>query len=214
VCQALFPQICVVYDTKKIHIFLVLYNRCSTLSFVFELVESRLMTKDRSESDSTSPVKPTLPGLMGNYSDEELNAHVVKHAKYFTVVQVTRGGFVGGGKNYDRHQVDTLEDARAKAKELYDTDPSKRGILIYAVADFAGANGFSRPVENYPPTTYMTKGDKAKLEKKQKAEARQRLRDARMNLGEGRINKRPAKPAEMSDDEFMNNPEPMVRVEP
>lgn len=125
----------------------------------------------------------TLPGLMGDYSDEELNAKVIANAKYFTVVQVNRGGFVRGGTNYDRHQVDTLEDAREKAKELYEADKS-RGILIYAVADFAGANGFSRPVENYPKSTYMTRADKARQEKLDKQAARERARAARLQLGE------------------------------
>lgn len=121
---------------------------------------------------------------MGEYTDDELNQHVIAHAKYFTVVQVTRGGFVRGGQNYDRHQVDTLEDAREKAKELYEGDRSK-GILIYAVADFAGANGFSRPVENYPKTSgYVTRGDKIKAEKAAKAAAKQRAREARLPLGE------------------------------
>ena len=127
--------------------------------------------------------KSTLPGLMGNYTDDELNAHVVANAKYFTVVQVNRGGFVAGGKNYDRHQVDTIVDARKLAKELYDADERKRGILIYAVADFAGANGFSRPVENYPATTWESKSQKAEREKKDRKAAREKLREARMNLG-------------------------------
>lgn len=125
----------------------------------------------------------TLPGLMGDYSDEELNAKVIAHAKYFTVVQITRGGFVRGGSNYDRHQVDTLEGAREKAKELYDADKS-RGILIYAVADFAGANGFSRPIENYPKSNYMTRADKARQEKLDRQAARERARAARLQLGE------------------------------
>lgn len=128
------------------------------------------------------------PGLMGEYTDEELNAKVVAHAKYFTVVQVNRGGYVRGGSNYDRHQVDTLEDARVLAAELYTVDKT-RGILIYAVADFAGANGFSRPVENYPNKDYLSKGQKAKIEIKRKADARAALRETRMNLGKGRIDK-------------------------
>lgn len=165
-------------------------------------------------SSSVQASKSTLPGLMGNYTDEELNQRVIDHAKYFTVVQVNRGGFVGGGKNYDRHQVDTLEDARVKAKELYEADPTKRGILIYAVADFAGANGFSRPVENYPLTAgYVSKSDKAKLEKKQKAEARERARQARLSAGTGTNRKRIEKPVETTVDDFMSNPEPMVRIE-
>lgn len=137
-----------------------------------------------------------LPGLMGEYTDEELNAHTIKHAKYFTVVQITRGGFVGGGQNYDRHQVESLEDANTLAASLYKDDPKKRGIIIYAVADFAGANGFSRPVGNYPPTTYMSKSDRAREEKKRKAEAREKLRAARLSLGEGRISPSSKTPAE------------------
>jgi hypothetical protein len=110
------------------------------------------------------------PGLMGEYDDEELNQHTIAHAKYFTVVQIRRGGFVGGGTNYDRHQVDTLEEARIKAAELYAVE--QRGIIIYAVADFAGANGFSRPVENYPYKVFLTRGDKAKAAKKAAKSAR------------------------------------------
>lgn len=139
-----------------------------------------------------------LPGLMGEYTDEELNEHTVKHAKYFTVVQINRGGFVRGGSNYDRHQVDTLAEARAKAKELYEAEgTAKRGIIIYAVADFAGANGFSRPVENYPPLTYMTRSDKARLEKKTRADARTAAREARLNLGAKHF-AAPQKPAEIA----------------
>lgn len=123
-------------------------------------------------------VESTLPGLMGDYTDEQLNAKVVAHAKYFTVVQITRGGFVKGGSNYDRHQVDTLEDARKRAKELYEADKS-RGILIYAVADFAGANGFSRPIENYPKSSWMSKSEKAQLEKEQKRAEREAAKLAR-----------------------------------
>ena len=198
-----------VYCTKSFHFFLALYYRTSTLSFVYALVKDRFMTDNSSDSEVQQALKP---GLMGEYTDEELNEHTVKHAKYFTVVQINRGGFVRGGSNYERHQVDTLEDARVLAKELYDKDTVKRGILIYAVADFAGANGFSRPVENYPPMNYMTKGDKAKLAKKQAAEAKQKLRDARMNLGEGRITKPAAKPVETVSDAFEDFCEPLAWV--
>ena len=168
---------------------------------------------DKNSTADQAP-KSTLPGLMGNYTDDELNQRVIDHAKYFTVVQVTRGGFVGGGKNYERHQVNTLEDARVKAKELYEEDAAKRSILIYAVADFAGANGFSRPVESYPVSAgYVSKSDKAKTEKKLKAEARERARQARLSLGEGTNRRRSQKPVEETVDDFMGNPLPMVRVE-
>jgi len=119
---------------------------------------------------------------MGDYTDEELIAHVVAHAKYFTVVQIRRGGFVAGGSNYTRYQVPTIEEARVKAEELYGLDRSK-GILIYAVADFAGASNFSRPVESYPKSNYMTRGDKIKKEKADKRRAKELARAARLNLG-------------------------------
>lgn len=138
---------------------------------------------ETSESSGNNVSDSRLPGLLGNYTDEELNEHVIKHAKYFTVVQINRGGFVAGGQNYDRHQVDDLETARKKAAELYEADGRKRGIIIYAVADFAGANGFSRPVENYPKTTWESKSQKADREKKDRKAARERAREARMNLG-------------------------------
>jgi hypothetical protein len=110
---------------------------------------------------------------MGEYTDEELNEYVVRHAKYFTVVQVNRGGYVRGGNNYDRHEVPSLEDARIKAKELHEAD-KLRGILIYAVADFAGANGFSRPVESYPRKTWVSKAEQARLDKTKRAKERER----------------------------------------
>lgn len=135
------------------------------------------------ESEQEIQQGSALPGLMGDYTDEELIQHTIKHAKYFTVIQITRGGFVGGGQNYERHQVDTLDEARTLASTLYGQDPKKRGIIIYAVADFAGANGFSRPVDNFPPTTYMSNSDRARKEKKEKAEARQKLRDSRKISG-------------------------------
>jgi hypothetical protein len=155
----------------------------------------------------------SLPGLMGEYTDEELNEHTIKHAKYFTVVQITRGGFVGGGKNYDRHQVDSLESANQLAADLYRDDPKKRGIIIYAVADFAGANGFSRPVGNYPPTTYMSKSDKARHEKKRKAEAREKLRAARMSLGEGRLVSATKLPSQVVADDQQTSEEAWMNAD-
>jgi hypothetical protein len=120
-----------------------------------------------------------LPGLMGDFTDDQLNQHVVDNARYFTVVQINRGGFLAGDKNYTRHEVASLALARDLAAHLYSEDPKHRGILIYAVADFAGAKGFSRPVESYPVSNYMTRGDKAKLDRKRRSEARQRAKEAR-----------------------------------
>lgn len=148
-----------------------------------------------------------LPGLMGNWTDEELNQHTIDHAKYFTVVQVQRGGFVAGGQNYDRIQVDTLTDARVKAKELYEA--ARRPCLIYAVADFAGANNFSRPVENYPPSTYLTRKDR-------EDRAKQAKRDAARQAGK-KVREPKAKPNTLMKQtqipaDFWDADEPMVFI--
>jgi hypothetical protein len=126
-----------------------------------------------------------LPSLMGDRTDEELDSYTIQHAKYFTVVQVNRGGFVGGGQNYNREQVDSLEQAQQRAKELYERDG--KAILIYAIADFSGAVNFSRHVDNYPKSSWKSKGQKAHEDKKAKAEARERARQARLNLGSKRV---------------------------
>lgn len=105
--------------------------------------------------------KDLLPSLMGNYDDEGLISLVMKHAKYFTVIQMAAGKFMVSGRNYDRYQVDTLEEARVLAKAKY--EENGRNCLIYGVADFAGANNFSRPVESYPVTSgYKTRAQREK----------------------------------------------------
>lgn len=103
---------------------------------------------------------------MGNYDDEGLLELVMKHAKYFTVVQMAPGKFMISGRNYDRYQVDTIEEARILAKSKY--EENGRSCLIYAVADFAGAMNFSRPVDTYPET----KGFKNRAEREKEAKAR------------------------------------------
>jgi hypothetical protein len=137
----------------------------------------------RKKSEQPAQEGSRFPTLMGDYTDEELNQKVIDNAKYFTVIEINRGGFVRGGNNYTRHQVDSIEEARVKAKELYESNGSKRTLLIYAVADFAGASGFSRPIESYPPTTYVSKSDRAKQEKLDKKKARDAAREVRLNLG-------------------------------
>lgn len=92
-----------------------------------------------------------LPDILSAQSHEELDALTIKHAKYFTCVQTVLGGFVkNGDSNYEREELPDLEAARVRAKELFDSN--KKIVMIYAVADFSGAAGFSRHVENYPAT--------------------------------------------------------------
>ena len=122
-----------------------------------------------------------LPSLMGDYDDEGLISLVMKHAKYFTVIQMAAGKFMMSGRNYDRYQVDTIEEARQLAKEKY--EENGRSCLIYGVADFAGANNFSRPVDSYP----ATKGYKTRAQREK--EAKEALRLSKAQLGRPRKSK-------------------------
>lgn len=121
---------------------------------------------------NTTQDTPLLPTLMKNFeTDEDLDNYVILHAKYFTVIQIQPGGFVSGkGSNYTREEQPTLEAALARAEEIY--KERKKTLLVYAVADFAGAIGFNRPVRQYPPSTWRSKADRARDEKKARAEAR------------------------------------------
>lgn len=132
---------------------------------------------------------PSLSSLV-DYSDEELNQAVMDRAKYFTVIQVVRGGFVAGGKNYNRTEYPTLPEAQIAAEELYKTE--KKSVLIYAVADWPSI-GFSRPVDSFPRSSWMSKADKERLEKKKKAEARELARQARLASGTTKPKKVPVK---------------------
>lgn len=90
-----------------------------------------------------------LPDILTAHSHEELDALAIKHAKYFTCVQVQLGGFVKNGtSNYDREELPNLDAAREHAKKLYEV--TRKSVMIYAIADFSGARNFSRHVENYP----------------------------------------------------------------
>jgi hypothetical protein len=131
--------------------------------------------KDRKMAEEN----PSLGSLV-NYSDEELNQAVLERAKYFTVVQINRGGFVAGGKNYNRTEYPTLEKAQEEGEKLYKAEG--KAILIYAVADWPSI-GFSRPIDSFPRSTWKSKADKERDEKKRKADARELARQARLSLG-------------------------------
>ncbi len=116
-----------------------------------------------------------FPTLMRTYdTDEDLDNYVIEHAYMFTIIQVRPGGFVNGhGSNYVREEVQVadhdnteaaLAQAMVRAAEIYALN--KKNILIYAVANFAGAIGFNRPVRNFPVTNYKSKSDKARDERK------------------------------------------------
>lgn len=119
-------------------------------------------------TSETSQGGSKYPTLMNNYeTDQDLDDYVIKHAYMFTVIQIRPGGFVSGyGSNYTRDEVHVgedgpeaaLEKAIELAKEIY--AEKKKTLLIYAVANFAGAMGFNRPVMQYPPSTYRSKADK------------------------------------------------------
>lgn len=123
-----------------------------------------------------------LPTLMDASTDEEFTAKTLRHARLFSIIRVVRGGYRSGKSNYERHEAPTLEEARTIAERLRKED-NKNTVIIYAIADFAGANGFSRPVEFYPKSEYLTRADREKIAKQEKREMREKLREARNNLG-------------------------------
>lgn len=114
------------------------------------------------------------PTLMRNFeTDEDLDEYVIDHAYMFVVIQIRPGGFVSGyGSNYTRTEFrveehggdrrETLALAMAKAEEIY--KETKRALLVYAVADFAGAIGFNRPVRQIPTPTFRSKADQRRDE--------------------------------------------------
>lgn len=130
------------------------------------------------ETPTTNVIRPTL---MRHFdTDEDLDNYVIEHAHMFTVIQIRPGGFVNGyGSNYireeivveDNDQEAALEKALARAAEIY--SQKEQSLLIYAVADFAGAMGFARPVRQYPPSTYRSKADKKRDEIRARAAKRE-----------------------------------------
>lgn len=125
--------------------------------------------------------KPTL--MLDFQSDEDLDQYVIDHAYMYTIITPRPGGFMAGlGSNYSREEVhvkdhegteEALVAAIARAKEMYDASENKKTLLIYAVADFSGAIGFSRPVRQYPPSTYRSKADKKRDELRDRKLARE-----------------------------------------
>jgi hypothetical protein len=108
------------------------------------------------------------PTLMRQYeTDEDLDEYVIDHAHMFVVIQIRPGGYINGyGSNYTRTEVtfekgddprEALATAVKIAEDLY--EKTKKSLLVYAVADFAGAIGFNRPVRLIPAPTFRSKAD-------------------------------------------------------
>ena len=109
-----------------------------------------------------------LPTLLRQYeTDEDRDGYVIEHAYMCTVIQIRPGGFVNGyGSNYIREEVHVKDykdsrEALQAAIELAEKrfEETKKRLLVYAVADFAGAIGFNRPVRLIPPNQFKSKAD-------------------------------------------------------
>lgn len=179
-----------------------------------------------------------FPTLMRHYeTDEDLDNYVIAHAYMFTVIQIRPGGFVNGfGSNYIREEVHVkdhggnqaiaLEAAWVRAAEIY--AEKKKTILIYAVADFAGAIGFNRPVRQYPASNYRSKSDKARDERKAIALRKAERGLAREHAGKTKelkpVVKKPEfkaavfkttfeeAPGGITEEEFLATDKPMARL--
>lgn len=108
------------------------------------------------------------PTLMRDYeTDEDLDEYVISHAHMFVVIQIRPGGYINGyGSNYTRTEVtldkgDDPQEALAAAVKIAEDiyAKTKKSLLVYAVADFAGAIGFNRPVRSIPAPTFRSKAD-------------------------------------------------------
>lgn len=85
------------------------------------------------------------------YDDDERTEIAIEYATYFTVISVNPGGWKRGESNYIRSEHLTLKAARIAAKTRYERDPRGRGMLIYAVIQYANSPiGSSFVVEDYP----------------------------------------------------------------
>ncbi len=156
-----------------------------------------------------------LPTLMRQFdTDVDLDNYVIEHAKYFTVIQIKPGGFVNGeGSNYTREECPTLESALERAAEIY--KEKKKTLLIYAVADFAGAIGFNRPVRQYPASTWKSKADREREAKLERAQIRQRAKEERKpkEAAVFKTNfKAPSRDKSPSAANFLSSDIPMVRI--
>jgi len=146
-------------------------------------------------------VEQSLPTLMDASNDEEFTAKTIKHAKYFTIIRYVRGGYRIGRSNHERHERPTLEEARELAGVLRAEEPAN-SVIIYAVADFIGAHGFSRPVEFFPKKEYVTRGDREKIAKAERAAAREKAREVRAALKPAKPTKKVAEAPETLQEGF------------
>jgi hypothetical protein len=116
------------------------------------------------------------PTLMKNFeTDEDLDDYVISNAHMFVIIQIRPGGFVNGyGSNYTRTEV-TFEKGKDNPWEALDVAVKEgeriykqtgKSLLVYAVADFAGAIGFNRPVRQIPAPTFRSKADQRRDEAK------------------------------------------------
>lgn len=160
------------------------------------------------------------PTLMRNYeTDEDLDEYVIDHAYMFTVIQIRPGGFVSGyGSNYTRTefhvadyegvQRDALSAAIIRAEEIY--AETKKPLLIYAVANFAGAMGFNRPVRKIPVATFRSKADQRRDDlraRKLRQIERERTRELQ---GKGKKERPvPKLKAQVFKTKFEEKPEPV-----
>jgi hypothetical protein len=155
------------------------------------------------------------PTLMRNFeTDEDLDEYVIDHAYMFVVIQIRPGGFVNGyGSNYTRTEVHVEEfggdnrAALARAIEVAEGiyAETKKSLLVYAVANFAGALGFNRPVRTIPVKTFRSKAD----QRRDEARARKLRQEekARKKLSEDKPVKAKKPKAAVFDTDFGDNKE-------
>jgi hypothetical protein len=184
--------------------------------------------------DKPKPEGSKYPTLMKNFeTDEDLDEYVIDHAYMFVVIQIRPGGFVNGyGSNYTRtefmvedydgDQRKTLDTALARGQEIF--EETKKALLIYAVANFAGALGFNRPVRQIPAPTFRSKAD----QRRDEARARKQRRLERERTKAEGAKPKPVKPklkaqvfktefkesaeAGLTDEEFLATDKPLARL--
>ena len=152
-----------------------------------------------------------LPSLMDIKDEEDVVQKVLKHAKYFSVIRYVRGGFQMGRATNERYERPNLEEARALALQLREED-SKNTVIIYGVADFVGAKNVSRPVEFFPKVDYQSRRDKDRAAKAERQAAKERLREARLNLGSKHSKPKPALAPTGIPEDFEDASEPLAFV--
>lgn len=159
------------------------------------------------------------PTLMKNFeTDEDLDDYVIHHAYMFVVIQIRPGGYVNGhGSNYTRTEVQVsdfggdpqaaLQHAIGIGEGIY--AESKKSLLIYAVANFAGALGFNRPVRSVPEKTFRSKADQRRDEARARKLRQIERERSRELAGKTKALKKPR--AAVFDTDF-DDPAPFVRA--